>query len=494
MASVANDSNGRRRVQFVHPDGRRPAIRLGKVSKRTAESFARRVEQLLECLRLNQPIDAELATWASDLDDQTAAKLTKYGLLPEKVSRNAMALGPLIRDYINGRNDVKPASKEVWRQGEKGLCDYFGADKEISAITEGMAEDYKQQLVLEGLATATIKKRLDFARQVYRFAVKHRWLSANPFIDVRIKVQLPNRGFFISVEDAERLIDACPSEDWRIIIALCRYAGLRCPSEVLSLKWTDINWDPQEAMMNVPSPKTAHHPGKASRFVPVFGLLRPHLQRAFEAAPEGAVYVVSEVHRNRALSPSGWRSVNLRTQFQRIIERVGLKPWPRLFHNLRSSRETELMADPRYGSSDVCRWMGHSMRIAERHYLQPRREAVRAAVAEPPFEAAQNPAQQVRVGSGIQRKWASKDGPDRPRSSGPSDSSRHPAKPPNGEGGIRTVAEASANLPTAQLGGAESGAQTADLALAQPLSDLVRLFAELPDGVREQLIALLNRS
>ena len=56
MASVANDSNGRRRVQFVHTDGRRPSIRLGKVSQRTAESFARRVEQLLECLRLNVPI------------------------------------------------------------------------------------------------------------------------------------------------------------------------------------------------------------------------------------------------------------------------------------------------------------------------------------------------------------------------------------------------------------------------------------------------------
>jgi hypothetical protein len=64
----------------------------------------------------------------------------------------------------------------------------------------------------------------------------------------------------------------------------------------------------------------------------------------------------------------------------------------------------------------------------------------------------------------------------------------------SGGHGIRTHNESSANPPMAATGGAESGAQTADLALAQPLSDLVRLFAELPDGVREQLIALLNRS
>jgi hypothetical protein len=34
---------------------------------------------------------------------------------------------------------------------------------------------------------------------------------------------------------------------------------------------------------------------------------------------------------------------NLRTQFLKIIKRAGLKAWPRLFHNLRASRQTELM-------------------------------------------------------------------------------------------------------------------------------------------------------
>jgi len=240
------------------------------------------------------------------------------------------------------------------------------------------------------------------------------------------------------VDDAERLIDACPSEDWRIIIALCRYAGLRCPSEVLSLRWADIIWDSEEGVMHVSSPKTAHHPGKGSRIVPLFGLLRPHLQRAFEAAPEGAVYVVNESYRKKALGPSGWRSVNLRTQFQRIIKRAGLQPWRRLFHNLRSSRETELMANREYGSSDVCKWMGHSMRVAERHYLQPRREATRAAVAEGAAKAAQNPAQNLRAGSSVERNWSVGEAADHPRSTAPCHSVPHTAKPTSGEGGIRT--------------------------------------------------------
>lgn len=47
MASIARDKNGCRRILFVAPDGRRPTIRLGKVSQRAAESVKFRVEQLL---------------------------------------------------------------------------------------------------------------------------------------------------------------------------------------------------------------------------------------------------------------------------------------------------------------------------------------------------------------------------------------------------------------------------------------------------------------
>ena len=77
-------------------------------------------------------------------------------------------------------------------------------------------------------------------------------------------------------------------------------------------------------------------------------------------------------------------NANLRTQLTRIIRRAGLAPWPRLFHNLRSSRQTEL--EERFPTHVVCRWLGNSPRIASKHYLQ---------VREADFQkAAQNPAQQ----------------------------------------------------------------------------------------------------
>jgi hypothetical protein len=59
-------------------------------------------------------------------------------------------------------------------------------------------------------------------------------------------------------------------------------------------------------------------------------------------------------------------NANLRTQFERIIARAGLKPWPKLFQNLRATRATELAAE--YPSHVAADWMGHSAMAAQKHY------------------------------------------------------------------------------------------------------------------------------
>jgi hypothetical protein len=55
----------------------------------------------------------------------------------------------------------------------------------------------------------------------------------------------------------------------------------------------------------------------------------------------------------------------------KIIRRAGLKAWPRLWHNLRATRETEL-ADT-FPVHVVCEWIGNSQRIAAKHYLKRER-------------------------------------------------------------------------------------------------------------------------
>jgi len=142
----------------------------------------------------------------------------------------------------------------------------------------------------------------------------------------------------------------------------------------------------------VHSPKTEHHPGKDTRTIPLFPELRTILEEAFEAAPVGAVYVVSEKYRKAAMGPRGWRGCNLRTTMEKIIRRAGMTPWPRLFHNLRSSRETELCE--RFPVHVVTAWLGNTPEIARKHYLQVTDEHFRLAATAKLLETALQPALQ----------------------------------------------------------------------------------------------------
>src|SRR5262249_57784702 len=98
-------------------------------------------------------------------------------------------------------------------------------------------------------------------------------------------------------------------------------------------------------------------------------------------------------------------NANLRTTFTKIIRRAGEKPWPKLFHNLRASRETELAAE--YPIHVVCEWIGNTAAIAAKHYLTVREEDYERAAqsgAKPGAPEAHFPAQQVAAGNGEDAK------------------------------------------------------------------------------------------
>ena len=129
---------------------------------------------------------------------------------------------------------------------------------------------------------------------------------------------------------------------------------MRIPSEALELKWSDINWERNRIV--APVPKLEHLPGHETRVVPIFPELRPCLETAFAEAAEGAVYVIAQ-----------HRGDNLRTQLGRIIHKAGVKPWPKPWHAMRASRQTELSAS--FPLHVVCSWIGNSPDVAEEHYL-----------------------------------------------------------------------------------------------------------------------------
>ncbi len=367
MASISTDSGGKRRIMFVAPDGNRRQIRLGKMPMKAVQTIKARVENLLVAALAGNAIDGDTAAWVGSRDKRLYDKLAAVGLVPRREPKAIATVGGFLVEYVARRVDVKPATKEVWGQVTRNLLECYGAQRDLRTIDETAAEDFKLFLLKTKLSPTTIAKRLQFARQFFKAAVRRKLIASNPFADVASAATVKtDRQQFITREETGRLLEACPNVDWRVIVSLCRFGGLRCPSEVLSLRWQDVNWERQR--VRVWSPKTERHAGKASRETPLFPELAAVLTEAFEAAPEGAVYVVADnTYREAADTPGGWRNCNMRTQFGRIIERAGLEPWPRLFHNLRASRETELAQE--YPVHVVTAWLGNTPKIALKHYL-----------------------------------------------------------------------------------------------------------------------------
>jgi integrase len=358
MASVSSDGGGRKRILFADGDGNRPAIRLGKATKNQAEKFKDKVESLIAGKITGAPVDDEVSRWLAALPDTMHKRLVAVGLAKPRQAETIITLRNLSDEFFAALK-AKPGTRAAHKQAADSLIGYFGESTPIRDITPMMAEKWRQSLYDAKLANATIAKRTQTAKQIFRRAVKPwKMIAESPFADLKVGSQSNKaRMFYIGRDVADKVIEGCPDAQWRLLFVLSRYGGLRCPSEHLALRWGDIDFEKGRILVH--SPKTEHHEGGDCRVIPMFPELRGPLMDVFTEAEPGTEFVITRYRQANS---------NLRTQLNRIIHKAGLKPWPKLFHNLRSSRQTELAQS--YPIHVVCEWIGNSRAVAQEHYLQ----------------------------------------------------------------------------------------------------------------------------
>jgi integrase len=369
MIGVQRDKKGPF-IQFKDPSGIRRKIRLTGMSERDQGRFADRVNDLRTAKQFGMALDDSLIKWAISLNADMAGKLADYGLLPRREAKHATTLKAHIEDYINRREDVKPRTKIFFGQTRDSLIRHFGADRDLATITPGDADEFRLALLSNGkiqrrkreagevgLSEATARRRCRLAYQFFRAAKRKHLITENPFEGVGGAAKSnKERMYFVTREEAAKVLDACPDAEARLIFALSRFGGLRTPSEHFALRLDEINWEQNKFLVR--SPKTERHPGGESRWVPIFPELARGLLEAGESADAGDVYVIRR-YRNHT---------NLGTMFGRIIKQAGVKRWPKIFQNCRSTRQTELSAE--YPLHLVCAWLGNKAAVAQEHYLQ----------------------------------------------------------------------------------------------------------------------------
>lgn len=69
----------------------------------------------------------------------------------------------------------------------------------------------------------------------------------------------------------------------------------------------------------------------------------------------------------KAAAKGFWSAFNLRTALQKKLAKAGIVPWPKLWHALRASAETDLARQ--FSLASVTAWLGNSPKVAATNYL-----------------------------------------------------------------------------------------------------------------------------
>ncbi len=387
MASLLCDRrNGKQSFRLSVGSGKnRRRVYLGDLNAAVAEKVRSNVNDLATAFETGTQPPKPTLVWLGSIDDDLHGKLANAGLIePRAPKPTAPTIGKLIDDFIASRTNSAERTVINFKAARRMLCDKFGDDRQADTISRGDADDWQEWLISQQnkhkqprYAPATISKTIKRVRQFFTYAVRKGWLAENAFDHLKPTGEVNrDRMFFVTRTMADAILEQCPTVEWRAIIGLCRFGMLRCPTEVLALQWKDIDF--VNGRITVTCQKTKRF--KGYRTIPLFAELREILEDCRDQVGVGVDCPLS------AFVVMRYRSAkqNLRQQLQRFIRRAGLQPWERLFHNMRASRQSELVAMG-FAAQTVCDWAGNSQAIAADHYLKPTDEEFNRAVGQSPW-------------------------------------------------------------------------------------------------------------
>jgi integrase len=346
-------------IQFYDANKRRRMISLS--SAKYNETTARELKNIVETLLYyrNNGItvpDKKVKHWISTASPEILKKLNKVGLIEQTPCQTCKEYWDA---FIKTKTGIKTTTLATYDAARARFFLMFDEDEPFADLTNEKIVEWKA-LLRKSLAEATVAGTIAKVRVLFKWAMDKKWIQKNPMTGVA-KGSFVNKANNQNVtrEEYLKLLEHCPCQEWRTLLALVRYGGLRCPSEVMKLRWADIDWADNRFL--VYSPKTEHHEGKESRFVPLFPEVREELTKLLlRDKDKKNKFVINRFSRKE--------QTNMGTPLEVIVQRAGLKPIKRPFDNMRTSRSNEVYA--KFGSLHESEWIGHSSKVARKHYLE----------------------------------------------------------------------------------------------------------------------------
>ncbi|MHC4574714.1 MAG: tyrosine-type recombinase/integrase [Planctomycetota bacterium] len=288
----------------------------------------------------------------------------------------ACSLSNFLQQYLTARkSELALGTLLLHEQTARYLLAYFGAERRIDQISRADARGFKTALADNRFKSAsktgramgpvTVDMHIRNSRAIFNHAVNDDIILFNPFDRLSSTAKAERAWHYVSQDEYEKLIESAPNVNWRLLIALCRLAGLR-RGEALNLEWSDIDWE--RTLIRVVAKENWQPKDKDSRRVPICPELQRLLLDAYNHAKPGQRHIIE-----------GIAVMNLWRDFNVLRQRAGVDPYSKPFHTLRKSCITDWAAS--YPAHVVKEWAGHSsLDTTDRYYLRvPESEYERAA-------------------------------------------------------------------------------------------------------------------
>ncbi len=373
MASLRKQAKGESWQLRFNLDKKPIVLSLPDLTEWQANKWKGFVEAMVVCREKDLPLDKKSIEWLSSLTPEQRKKLSDKGIIdpdPDQVEgEKETTLSEYLEDYFSTRrSDVKEATWIFYEHTRKRLVEFFG-DRSLRSITPKDGKDFRKWLEKTnkrdkakedgktiGLSINTVKRRTGLCRQIFAQAILDGLLDRNPFEGLSTSVRSnEERKAYVGLEDFAKVLEKASNAKWKSLLVLARIAGFRIPSEAQGLKWEHISFE-QRRIFVVNSSKTEHHKNRKLRVVPLFPDVERELLKLHCEATPGEEYVFPDLRGDS----------NLRTTLEKIIFRAGVKPWPKLWQNLRASAATDLAKTvPSHIAASIC---GHTEQIAQEHY------------------------------------------------------------------------------------------------------------------------------
>jgi integrase len=354
-------------------DGKkRKTIYLGgrRFSRKTAEKVKEIVEILIYYRDNGITVpDKSVLYWLETVSDAIRNKLAKAGLIEIPDVHTCQELWQEFMTFKE-TSKIKPATFLQYTYAQKRFFEYFDEKNNIDQLKPEHFLDLKEML-LKRYETATVAGTIKQFKAVLNFAKNvKKWIEVSPLAGIGCgSFRNKSKDRIVSAADYEKMLAACPNQEWRTIIALARYGGLRCPSEVALLRWSDVHWSKNRFFVR--SPKTEHHDEGESRIVPLFPELRKELDTLFfsyENNEENKLNHAEMMMSQEFVIPSFQvKNTNLGKQIAHIVKLAGLPTLPRPFDNMRMTRSNEVYN--KWGAFKESQWIGHTAKTRSDHYL-----------------------------------------------------------------------------------------------------------------------------